>query len=630
MSNNTYQQLLQEIHKVIRTDGTGVFNIARVIGTNDPTNTGKVRIYPINEYTKTWRYLESKYVEVFPWAEVLSPAKGENHGYHYTPEFGDYVIYSMIGNFTFIIGSIEYPGYKHASETRPVEVQNNQPNGLEYCSTFYPNLTLKGYHRTNPMNGDHFQPAAFLQRFRKNDFLIYNMTKVGKEPMSAIKLMEMRSSENSFIQIVDIGNNNIKPGLLGVNAKKYSPVRQTDYRDLWEGFNVNKEFWKYRSDKPPLSNESQYIKIATNGYDYKESPMGDTGKDLPDKTRGEIRWDNRLSDGSFETTKTYCPVYQMLKVEAGDPRYLQDKSGSSSFSDGIPYSMKVKKYIMDFGNPYDPEAQHFNVGHYLTLSNTIYKRRVMLSSKKGHQLVFSDIDKDEKILLNSHRGKYLYMEDSSPQSYDGLWLASQKHHMLFVDWMFSPYLIDSDGKERHRLLDPNQGDKSTFQLIQTGNEQKIWMADSENCPRIHIHSTDGHEFLLLDHDNGKKSISPTPHQGKIQITTSDKQMQITMDVENGDISIQNHNMSGKGKTGDISLYAKHNIKLHSENVIEMRADKGYDIQSKNGPFSVTACAISLSEPPNCGAKSVPENIRPTVLTKIETTEGSLINKYDPS
>jgi hypothetical protein len=62
----------------------------------------------------------------------------------------------------------------------------------------------------------------------------------------------------------------------------------------------------------------------------------------------------------------------------------------------------------------------------------------MLSSKKGHQLVFSDIDLDEKVLLNSYRGKYIYMEDSAPGTYDAMWLASQKHHMLFVDWMFSP------------------------------------------------------------------------------------------------------------------------------------------------------------------------------------------------
>jgi hypothetical protein len=191
-------------------------------------------------------------------------------------------------------------------------------------------------------------------------------------------------------------------------------------------------------------------------------------------------------------------------------------------------------------------------------------------------------------------------------------------------------LIDCDGAERHRLLDPNQGDKSSFQLIQTGGEQKIWLADSVDCPRIHMHSTDGHEVLLLDHDKGKLSISPTPHKGKIQITTSDKQMQITMDVENGDITIQNHNTQGKGNKGDISIYAKHNIKLHAENIIEMRADKGYDIQSKKGPFSVVACSISLSQPPECGAKSVPETIRPTVLTKIDTTEGALINKYDPS
>lgn len=623
----------EQLRKITQTDGTGVFNIARVISRNDPTNNGRVRIYPINETTRTFRYVESENVEQFPWCEVLSPAKGENHGYYYVPEFGDYVIYTSIADMTFIVGSITYPGWKYAGVNNPVESQNMQTNSKEYNVSHWPDLNTKKYHMDAPKNGDVYQPASFLQRWRRNDILMYNTTKIHDKDHSTAKLMEFRSAENQMLQFVDIGNFNISPGTKGKNAKEYSPVRQTDYRDLWEGFNINKEYWSERSDKAPLTHESQYIKLATNGHGFSEAPHGDTGADMPDLTRGEIRWDDRVSDGSHETTKTYCPIYQTVKVAKGPDRYAQDKPGSNDFTKGIPYRNKMKKWIEDTGNPYDPEAQHFNVGHYLTLSNTIYKRRVMLSSYKGHQLVMSDIDKDEKVLLNSYRGKYIYMEDSAPDSYDAMWLASQRHHMLFVDNMQSPYLIDDKGSERHKLLDPNQKDGSTYQLIQTGGYQKIWLADSNLCPRIHMHSTSGHELLLLDHDQGVAGISPTQNKGKVQLTTNDKQMQITMDVENGDITIQNHNLGGKGKTGDIKLFAANNIQLDAKNQIWMSADLGFNVTSANGPWNQDIVATNF----NCGLAEqgpfspvIDESIRPTVLTDIETSEGALINKFDPS
>lgn len=620
----------KEINDVLKVSGTGIFGIARVIGRNDHTNHTRVRIYPLSE-TQDFKYIEHNRVEYYPFAEVIAPGKGENHGFYYTPEFGDFVIYTVLDTGHYILGSVAAPTWEFSAVNIPAEAQNTQANGKEYNVSHWPDLNAKGYHLDPPVVGDVYQPASFLQRWRRNDILMYNVTKIGTQAHSAAKLMEFRSSENNMLQLVDIGNFNTKPGIDGKNAKKYSPARQTDYRDLWEGFNVNREFWTERTDKPPLTNESQYIKLATNGNlsgKGQDKPWGDTGGDLPDLSRGEIRWDDRVSDGSHETSKIYCPVYQTLKCEKGPDRYAQDKKSKDPYEAGVPYRFKVKKWIEDTGDPYDPEVQHFNVGHYLTLSNTIFKRRVMLSSARGHQLVMSDIDNDEKILMNSHRGKYMYMEDCAPGTYDHMWLASQKHHMLFVDHMQPPYLIDDKGAERHRLVDPNQKALSSFQLIQTEKYQKIWLADSPKTPRIHIHTTDSHEMLFLDHDYGEAGISPTPHKGKIQITTSDKQMQITMDVENGDITIQNHNLGGKGKTGDISVYAAHDIKLHAKNMIEMRADAGYDIQSSGGSYSVVACGISHSTP--CGSPHVPEVIRPTVLTNIDVTEGTLINKFNPS
>ena len=626
----------QSLEKAFSVKGDGIFGIARVVGRNDDTNQTRVRIYPLSE-TKDFAYVEHNHVEYYPFAETISMGKGENHGIYYIPEFGDYVLFTILNTGHYILGSVLNPSWQYSAANIPAEVQNMQPNGAEYNTSHYPDLTLKGYHLPDPKLGDAYHPAAFLQRWRRNDILMYNATKIGKINGSAVKLMEFRSAENNFLQLVDIGNMNVKPGIEGKNSKKYSPVRQTDYRDLWEGFSINKEFWTERTDHPPKTNESNYIKLATNnsvgmdrdsGGDGKDVPWGDTGAPMPGMTRGEVRLDDRITDGTHETSKTYCPVYQTLKTAQGPDRYYQDKPPTTPWEASAPFRFKVKKWIEDTGDPYAPEVQHFNVGHFLTLSNTIFKRRVMLASAKGHQLVFSDIDKDEKILINSHRGKHIYMEDSDPGHYENMWLASQKHHIVFVDHMKAPYLIDDKGKERHRMLDPNQKCLSSFLLHQTGKAQKIWMSDSEKCPRIHLHTTDGHELLLLDHDKGTAGISPTPHKGRIQLTTSDKKQQIIMDVENGDITIQNHNLSGKGKTGNIKLFAANNILFHAKNKIEMRADKGYDIQSSNGSYSVAACGISQS--PICGGPHSPEAVRPTVLTAIDITEGSLINKYDPS
>lgn len=634
-----------EINKIGNADGNTVFGIAKVMGRNDGDNLGGVLILDINTDSKDAGDLEHKErMETLLVAEPLKLGAGENHGIYYTPEFGDHVLYTKVGRKVFILGSLNNIGYKYSAENMPSEAQNLEQNSFEYNTSHYPDLTTRGVHLTTPKRHDCFQPSTFLTRWRKNDILMYNTQKISGMGHGTAKLMEFRSAENQMLQLVDIGNFNIKAGLVGNNNKKYVTNRQTDYRDLWEGFNVNKEFWTERTDKPPLTHESQYIKLATNGHDYAEAPHGDTGADLPDLIRGEFRGDDRTAEGGHETSKTYCPVWQTLMYDMGPDRYYEDKPPMAPWAASVPFRFKVKKWIEDTGSAYCPEVQHFNVGHYLTLSNTIYKRRAMLSTKKGHQLVMSDVDIDEKVLLNSHRGKYIYMEDGMPDLYEVMWFASQKHHMLFCDHQQTPYLIDDKGAERHRLLDPNQLCFSSYQLIQTELYQKIWLSDSPLCPRIHAHTTDGHELLLLDHDMGVASISPTPHKGKIQLTTSDKLMQITMDVENGDITIQNHNLGGKGydspdpqsgtpRSGNIKLYAAQDIILEAKNKIWMRADLGFEVTSEGGMWNQDVvdtnfnCDLAAQGP---FTPTVPEVIRPTVLTNIETTEGALVNKFDPS
>lgn len=618
-------------HNPINADGIGIFGIAMVVSRNDGTNQGKVRISPIHVAEKTKRDKESGDIENTDiMAEVISPAKGENHGVYYTPEFGDFVLYTEIAEMAIILGSINNPSGKFAALNIPVEVQNIQANGKEYNNSHYPSLNTKGYHLDAPVTGSIYQPAAFLQRWRRNDFLIYNTTKIHENDKSAVKLMELRSAENQMLQLVDIGNNHIKPGIgaeTKKNSKNYSPVRQTDYRDLWEGFNINREFWTTRTEFPAKPHESQYVKLSTNGHDYSEADHGDVASDLPELVRGEFRWDDRLTHGSHETSKTYCPIYQTVKFAKGEERYYQDKPAQSDWEAGVPYRSKVKAWIDDtVGMENDQKAQKFNIGHYLTLSNTIYKRRAMLSTKKGHQLVMSDIDKDEKILLNSHRGKHIYMEDSDKEHYDVMWMASQKHHMIYCDTQFSPYLIDDNNVERDRLLDPNQMCGSSYQLIQTEKKQKIWLADSPLAPRIHLHTNGGiggHELLLLDHDMGVANTSPTPDKGKVQITTSDKLMQITLDVESGNLTIQNHNPGG------LDIYSLGDLSIKTNGLMSLEADLGFKINSSDGMWiENTNQNITNSDAPE--GPAAPTAILPSVLSDIDTTSGELVNKFKVS
>ena len=235
----------------------------------------------------------------------------------------------------------------------------------------------------------------------------------------------------------------------------------------------------------------------------------------------------------------------------------------------------------------------------------------------------SDIDKDEKILFNSYRGKHIYMEDSAPGNYNAMWLASEKHHMIFCDAMQAPFLIDDKGAERHKLVDPNQGNGSSFQLIQSGAGQKIWLADSQLTPRIHIESNNGHEILLLDHDMGKAGCSPTPGKGKIQITTADKKMQIVLDQENEKISIQNHN------SGGLEIYSKGDLSLKTEGSMILEANNGFKVNSSDGMW-VETTVKRVTNSSGSEGPVVPPTISGSVLSNIETTEGSLINKFNPS
>jgi len=623
MSNQT-RRVQEAIYDIGSASGDKVFGIAKVMGRNDGDNLGGVIIMDINTDGDDAGDLEHKEkMETKMVAEPLKIGAGENHGIYYTPEFGDYVLYTKVGRKIFIIGSINNIGYKYSAENMPPEAQHTETNSKEYLTSHYPNLTARGVHLADPKRHDSFHPSTFLTRWRKNDILMYNTQKASGLDHATAKLMEFRSAENQMLQLVDIGNFNIKAGLVGNNNKKYTANRQTDYRDLWEGFNVNTEFWTQRTDKPPLTHESQYIKLATNGHDYAEAPHGDTGEDLPDLVRGEFRGDDRLAEGGHETAKTYCPVWQQLEYAMGPDRYYEDKPPLAPWAASIPFRFKVKKWIEDTGDPYDPEVQHFNVGHYLTLSNTIYKRRALLSTKKGHQLLMSDVDIDEKVILNSHRGKYIYMEDGMPDLYEVMWMASQKHHMIFCDHQATPWLIDDQGAERHRLVDPNQMSGSTYQLIQTELYQKIWLADSPLCPRIHLDTTTGHEVLLLDHDQGVAGTSPTPNKGKIQITTNDKLMQITLDVESGNLTIQNHNPGG------LDIYSLGNLSIKTNGEMALEADLGFKVNSSDGMWvETTNQNITNSDGP--GGPAAPTIILPSVLKDIDVTEGTLVNKFKPS
>jgi len=612
-------------------DAGSIFKAGKVVALNDGDNMGRVRIQPIANFLTPQKELETgEFAESLTDAYVLYNSIGENHGNIELPEIGDYVFYFTLSGKNYILGSF-YNHIKVAPKLRPHEVRNSEKVGDEYLVHHYPSAKDKKMELDDPVVGDKFRPMSKLNRWRGNDMPLSVAThKLNDKDFTTQKFTEFRTNENQLIQMVDIGNADFEPGTSGKLAASKSYVRQTDKRDLWHGFTINKEYWKERTEYPPKPHESQYIKLSTNNNDISEEAgdWPDVGSPKADLIRGTDRLDDRMISGSFESGKIIAPNYQEIKTEAGsDERYLQDRAPAGKYAAAADLRKKIEQWIDSSSGKKDhPKTTRFAIGHQLTLSNTLFKRRIHFQTKKEHSLLMSDIDKDEKIILNSHKGKYIYMEDSAPESYDVLWIASQKHHMIFCDHQADPFLINNQGELRDKLVDPNQKDGSTYQLIQTANKQKIWLADSEKCPRIHLHTKTGHEILLLDHDNGEANISPDKEKGKIQITTNDKQMQILLDVMNGDIVIINKNMSGKGNTGNIKIYAENDIIFEAKNQIKMKADMGFKIESINGNINMDACNINQ----NCASASAvaPDGIRPTVLTDIETPTGQLKNKFD--
>ena len=96
-----------------------------------------------------------------------------------------------------------------------------------------------------------------------------------------------------------------------------------------------------------------------------------------------------------------------------------------------------------------------------------------------------------------------------------------------------------------------------------------------------------------------------------------------MDQENEKISIQNHN------SGGLEIYSKGDLSLKTEGSIILEANNGFKVNSSDGMWVETTVKrvtnSSGSEDP-----VVPPTISGSVLSNIETTEGSLINKFNPS
>ena len=168
------------------------------------------------------------------------------------------------------------------------------------------------------------------------------------------------------------------------------------------------------------------------------------------------------------------------------------------------------------------------------------------------------------------------------------WMTSQNHHFIMADnGHYTAGVGESSASTKY--LDPNDLNKSTYQLLMTEKKHKLWMADTDTYPRIHAYTSKGHEVLLLD-------SSPDTPAGKIQITTYDKKMQIIMDVEKGNLMINN-------------LHSEGTIKMYSAGKIELHAEKSIDILSKGGVSTTGNTSISK------------EGILPTVKSDLVVAGG---------
>jgi len=218
------------------------------------------------------------------------------------------------------------------------------------------------------------------------------------------------------------------------------------------------------------------------------------------------------------------------------------------------------------------------------------------------------------MLTTSDNQQHINMDELNKM----MWFSSGNHKMIFAD---AGHDAPSDAPSgQTKYVDPNQLDGSTYQLLQTENKHQIWLADSPSCSRIHTHTIKGHEVLLLD---GHKATSK---DGKIQITTHDKLMQIVMDVTTGDVEINNLNPEGDpavgGKGGKVKIYAQMGVEIHTPEQIWMNADKGVIMNSCDGPINgQDSSTILFKLPAGPGPAHIPAAIKPSVLTDVISKQG---------
>jgi len=240
-------------------------------------------------------------------------------------------------------------------------------------------------------------------------------------------------------------------------------------------------------------------------------------------------------------------------------------------------------------------------------------QRISLTTMQGHEIRMMDMPSgvNNIAITTSDATQHIRLDELNKIS----WYTSANHHMIYADKGHEKAAFEAGSAQ---YLDPNVAqhkffNNSTYQLIMTEKKHKIWLSDSSLCPRIHLSTTSGHELLLLDHDQGVDATMMVENKGKIQITTNDKLMQITMDVEKGEISIQNHNLTGSGQTGSIKMFAAENIEFHAEGEIIGRGRLNIDMQSCDGEFiGIGSDHTVLVIPTGPGDKPIPSEIKPSV------------------
>lgn len=245
-----------------------------------------------------------------------------------------------------------------------------------------------------------------------------------------------------------------------------------------------------------------------------------------------------------------------------------------------------------------PNHRIRNIPH---CQDEICGQRIQIITMQGHEIRMMDDPSEASniSLTTSDASQHLRLDEMNMMT----WMTSKKHHFLMVD---QGHATASAGLESARIkyIDPNDHkDKlntSSYMLLQTEQKHNFWMADTPEYPRIHASTIKGHEVLMLDE-------SPEHPKGKIQITTHDKLMQIVMDVDSGDILINNFNKNGTGGntrmnsekyTGSIRIYSVGDIELHAEKNIGLFANQDIRFGAPNGRIVHTWNNKTILDSPN--------------------------------